>query len=64
MTIRAKYSGGPNRSAKLGERRREQNETEDAEGAGDEGGEGGNPEGGAGSALTGHLVAIETGDDR
>ena len=32
-------------------------------GAGDEGGEGGNPEGGARSALTGHLIAIETGND-
>ena len=47
----------------FGERRREQDKTEDTDGAGDERTKRGYPKRGARPALTGHLITVEAGDD-
>ena len=62
--IKEKYSGGPNfkpisaRGGAISIR------PEDADRAGNKGAEGGNPQGRAGPALAGHLIAVQAGDHR
>ena len=61
-SARAEYSGGPKSRAKLGHDRRQERQPDDGHRAADERTDGGHPQGGAGLALSGHLVAVEDGD--
>ena len=61
-TISEKYSAGPNWSATLGQRRREQRDQQRGDRAGEERADRGGGQRRAGPALPRHLVAVERGD--
>ena len=63
-SISAKNSGGPKLKRDPRQRRGDHDQRNGGGDAADERADGGNAERGAAAALLGHLVAVETGDDR